>query len=1258
MSFVLPKKPSDVTWTDDQWKAIYQKGEDILVGAAAGSGKTAVLIERIIEKILDSDHPIEVDRILVVTFTDAAAREMRNRLSEAIERALIKNPTSKHLRRQLGLLGSGNISTIHSFCLKVIGEYHYKLDIDPSFRIGDTTELALIKDEVLEQLLEGEYAKKENEDFFALVNAYTSDRDDDFLKNMIDKMYQFAVTNPNPEQFLQLVLNGYVVTAESTLTDYLPTQYAIDEVSRRAVQAVQALQSALRICDEPGGPEVYKEKFEELKQGFLNLQKATQNRNWSEIAYAYEQIEFGRLPAASKKKFNEDLIEAAKQFYSIAKDKVYKNVLTVFFMRTEANHLEDIRKLQPFVAEMVRLVRLFMEQYQAEKRKQCLVDFHDIEHFCLQILQQWNPETKSFERTDVAKKYADFFEEILVDEYQDTNMVQEAIVKGVSKTNEGSGNMFMVGDVKQSIYRFRLAEPQLFLNKYEQFSYDGNQYGRKIDLSRNFRSRHEVLGVTNYLFQRLMDTDLGDVQYDNNAALHVGATYPSNEQMSAELWVIDESIGEESAYIAEESETDSETVDMEEGTEESFEDLTRYRLEARLIVDRIQNLREENCMVYDAKKKTSRPFQYRDVVILVRAMTGVPEMMEEFRKAGIGVYGEISKGYFDAVEVQVALSLLKIIDNPLQDIPFVAVLRSPLVHVSEEVLTKIRLSNQRGYFYEACQIFVNNPSENVSLQVVEELRVFLERLEHFRTEARRMSLPELIYYLYEQTGYFDFVGGLTGGKQRQANLQALYDRAKNFESTSLQGLFRFLRFIERMKKRGDDMGEARALGEQEDVVRIMSIHKSKGLEFPIVFLCNLSKQFNLRDLTSPYLLSQEAGLGLMYRDGVERIMYDTFLQIAMKQNLRMNQLSEELRVLYVALTRAKEKLIMIGSVRDLEKAQKKWMIADTWMDKVGVLPVYMRSDARNYLDWIMLALYGNFPFANGFRWQHGEIDLTLYLTKAQNLQNEEQNLEEASTDILQRIKNRESLNLPAISAEVQERFSYIYPFEGLTKIPSHTSATEMKRKQLEQKEEVYEQITGIKRPTFTIQEEDFAPPKFIQQQALNAAQIGTATHFVMQTLDFSRPLDEADIRLQMEEMLQKEMLTKQQVKAIDTASIAKFFAGDLGQTLRVSKVVYRELPFIFGIPIEEVYPNLSHQNEKLYVKGIIDCLFQTKEGWVILDFKTDHLAGKTFAQMEQKFRKRYEKQIEIYTRATEELIHQPVWKKYLYFLDANQMMEM
>lgn len=1251
MTFILPSKPSDVSWTDAQWQAIYQKGEDILVGAAAGSGKTAVLIERIIQKILDPDNPIEVDRILVVTFTDAAAREMRNRLSEAIEKALVQNPSSQHLRRQLGLLGSGNISTIHSFCLKVIGEYYYHLDIDPAFRIGDQTELALMKEEVLDQFLEEEYAKKENPAFFSLVDAYTTDRDskDDFLKEMIDKVYQFAVTNPNPEQFLQLIQEGYRVTDQSSLTDYVPTQYAIDEVSRRSMQAVQALQAAVRVCNESGGPIVYQEKFEELRQLFIQLQKATEIGDWTVIAHAYEQIEFGRLPAASKKLYSEELIEKSKQFYNIAKEKVYQKSLSVFFTRNEAQHLDDLKKLCPYVEEIIRLVRLFMVKFQAEKRKQGLVDFHDIEHFCLQILQQWNSDTQTYERTDVARKYADFFEEVLVDEYQDTNLVQEAIVKGVSKTDDGAGNMFMVGDVKQSIYRFRLAEPQLFLDKYQQFSYDGNAYGRKIDLSRNFRSRSEVLGITNYLFQRLMDLTLGDVSYDQNAALYVGAAYPENPKMSSELWVINEGNSSRDAEIDEIS---------EEEEVESFEDLTRYRLEARLVVERIQQLQAENFMVYDVKKGKERPFQYRDVVILVRAMTGVPEMMEELRKAGIGVYGEISKGYFDAIEVQVILSLLKIIDNPLQDIPFAAVLRSPMVQVSEEVLTQIRLANRRGYFYEACQDFVKNPPQNVSEEVVTQLQLFLEKLDVFRTEARRRSLPELIYYLYLETGYFDFVGGLTAGKQRQANLQALYDRAKNFEKTNLQGLFRFLHFVERMKKRGDDMGEARALGEQEDVVRIMSIHKSKGLEFPIVFLCNLSKQFNLRDLHHQYLLSQEGGLGLVYRDGVERITYDTFMQLAMKQKLRMDQLSEELRVLYVALTRAKEKLIMIGTVKDLDKEKKKWEIADTWLDKAGVLPVYMRSDAKNYLDWIMFAVYGNFPFSTDFRWQKNEIDLTLHLIEAQRLQKDEISKEIESAHILSKIKRREALNIYPISEDVRTRLTFSYPFEALTKIPSHTSATEIKRKQLEQESDVYEQVTGMKRPSFQKRESDFLPPRFIQQKDLDAAQIGTATHFVMQSLDLSRSLDQSDISKQMDEMLQREMLTVKELNAIDIESIARFLASELGRSLCASRNVYRELPFIFGIPIEELYPELHHQEDKLYIKGIIDCLFETEDGWIILDFKTDHLAGKTFKQMEQTFRKRYEKQIEIYTRATEEIIKQPVSHKYLYFLAAGEYLKL
>ena len=1218
----LPIKPKDATWTDDQWKAIYKTGENILVGAAAGSGKTAVLIERIIQKILDPNHPVEVDKILVVTFTDAAAREMRNRLSEAIEKALIKNPTSKHLRRQLGLLGSGNISTIHSFCLKVIGEYHYKIDMDPAFRIGDPTELELLKDEVLEEMLEKEYAKEDNVAFFDLVNAYTSDRDDDFLKRMIDQVYRFAVTNPSPKQFLDEVLAGYVVTPSSQLSDYFPTVFAMDAVRRYCEQAIYALQMALRFCDEPGGPDVYKEKFEEVRQMFIHVEVALQTKKWAQIEQAFEEIEFGRLPAASKKKYQESLIESAKQFYGIAKDKAYQ-ALKPFFTKKEIDHLEDLKRLYPYVAEIVRLVYVFMNAYQSAKREEGIVDFNDIEHFCLEILQEWDEETKSFRPSEVGQTYAGFFEEVFVDEYQDTNRVQEAIVSAVSKKEKG--NMFMVGDVKQSIYRFRLAEPELFLEKYANFSYEGDGNGLKIDLSRNFRSRKEVLGITNFLFQRLMDASLGDVTYDDKAALYVGASYPESTDMSSELWIIDES--------KEEGSPSFEEAEQETAQEESLEELTRYRLEARLVIQRIQQLQAENFMVYDAKRKVHRPFQYRDVVILVRAMTGVPEMMEEMRKAGIGVYGEISQGYFDAIEVQVMLSLLKIIDNPLQDIPFVSVLRSPIVNLSEDVLTEIRLSNKRSSFYEACDAFVKNPSERVTEEIVMRVQSFLEKLEQFRTDARQMALPAFIAKLFEETGYFDFVGGLPAGKQRQANLQALYDRAKSFEKTSLQGLFRFLNFMNRMRKRGDDMGEARALGEQEDVVRIMSIHKSKGLEFPIVFLCQLSKGFNLRDLYGAYLLSQKAGLGLMYRDGKERIAYDTFMQLAIKQQLRMDQLSEELRVLYVALTRPKEKLIMIGTVKNLEKAKQKWQLAETWVDASGVLPIYMRSDAKSYLDWIMLALYGNFPFVHQSHWQNGEIDLTLYLMAQKQLQIHEADMENESYAIFEKIQKQLPLNLTVPSEEIRERLNYIYPYEDLTKIVSHTSATEIKRKQLENEENEYIQITGLKSSRNKITEEDFSPPSFICKQEFTAMQIGTLTHFVLQTLDLHASLDARNIKQQMDQMVGKEMLTKEEANAVHIQSIENFFCHPIGKSLCTAKKVYRELPFIFGIPIEEVYPNLSHKKEKLYVKGIIDCLFETEEGWMILDFKTDHFAGKTFAEMAPVFQKRYEKQIDIYMMA-------------------------
>ena len=539
MERIIPTKPVDAIWTEPQWRAIYETGEDILVGAAAGSGKTAVLIELIIQKIINPTHPIEIDKILVVTFTDAAAREMRNRLSVAIEKELIQNPNSAHLRRQIGLLSSGNISTIHAFCLKVIGEYHYKIDMDPAFRIGDSTEMELLKDEVLEELLEKQYAKENNEAFFQLVDAYTSDRNDVSLKEMIGTMYRFAITNPHPDQYLEQILAGYHVNAKSRLSDYIPTVYVLAAISRYSDQAVQALQAAMRFCDVPGGPDVYIPHFVKQRQMFADLSEAVQRGNWSKVEQAFAAITFERLPAASKKKYDETMISQAKKFYAIVKDKVYKN-LCRFFTKKESEHLADIRRLYPMVKELVRLTRLFMVAFQEEKRKGGLVDFHDIEHFCLQILLEWDEKTKSFSPSEVGSYYAQFFEEVFVDEYQDTNRVQEAIVQAVSRSKESGGNLFMVGDVKQSIYRFRLAEPDLFLEKYASFSYEKKGSGLKIDLSQNFRSRKEVLGITNFLFGRLMDAALGNVVYDETARLYLGADYPDCSDMSTELWLIDQ----------------------------------------------------------------------------------------------------------------------------------------------------------------------------------------------------------------------------------------------------------------------------------------------------------------------------------------------------------------------------------------------------------------------------------------------------------------------------------------------------------------------------------------------------------------------------------------------------------------------------------------------------------------------------------------------------------------------------------------------
>lgn len=1223
-------KPKNSTWTDDQWKAIVSSGRDILVAAAAGSGKTAVLVERIIRKITAEENPIDVDRLLVVTFTNASAAEMKHRIGEALEKKLAENPGSLHLRRQLSLLNRASISTLHSFCLQVVRKYYYMIDVDPAFRIADQTEGELLGDEVLDELFEEEYQKGDPA-FFELVDRYTTDRHDLDLQYLIKRVYEFSRSHPDPEAWLEKFMDLYDADPGAKIESLSFYSYIREDITLVLNSVREKLTRALELTKRPGGPAPRAENFlDDLAQ----IDKLLEHQD--DFAALYElvpAVSFQRAKPCKGDDFDPSLIDEATDLRNSAKKQLEK-LKGDYFTRTPEQHLASLKEMKPVIRTLVQLVAEFGRRYRAAKKEKAIVDFSDLEHDCLAILTKKN-EGGTAEPSEAAAYYRHLFHEVLVDEYQDTNLVQEAILKLVAK-EEHEGNLFMVGDVKQSIYRFRLAEPLLFLSKYKRFTDDGSGAGQKIDLNKNFRSRSDILDSTNFLFKQLMGEKVGEVAYDEQAELKLGASYPPNESTKTEVLIIE---------------------NREDAADEEAEELETVQLEARAVAGRIRELISGKFQVYDGKTKTTRNIQYRDIVILLRSMPWAPQFMDEFKQQGIPVYANLSTGYFEATEVAVTLSLLKVIDNAYQDIPLASVLRSPIVGLDENELSLIRIRDKKAPFYEALKAYMASADKDDPLY--EKLARFDGFLKKWRAYAKNHSVAELIWEVYRDTKYIDYVGGMPGGKQRQANLRALYDRARSYESTSFRGLFRFLRFIERMQERGDDLGTARALSEQEDVVRLMTIHSSKGLEFPVVFTAGLGRNFNMMDLNKSYLLDKELGFGTKFIHPKWRISYPTLPLVAMKKKMRRELLSEELRVLYVALTRAKEKLFLVGTAKDKDKLLAKWRTSASHAE--WLLPDFERFQAKSYLDFIGPALMrhrdmadGDLNLPNDDIRQH-QSRFTISWISAGELQAEGRaQTEEEKHERLSLVKK----GLPIDGSfdyekEVRERLTWSYPFRDASQVRTKQSVSEIKRQK--EYEDEYGDRSLVRPANETLL---FRRPSFMMAKGLTAAERGTAMHTVMQHLPLTRVPEKDELGRMLDRLIEKELLTEEQRAAIEEDDILAFFDTDIGGKMLSARRVEREVPFNMTLPAREVYPGLKTADEPVLIQGIIDCLFETDDGFYLLDYKTDRIHGKFqngFEGAEPILRKRYATQINLYARAVETMLKTPLRGKALYFFDGGHV---
>ncbi|NLK20839.1 MAG: helicase-exonuclease AddAB subunit AddA [Epulopiscium sp.] len=1235
-------------WTKQQQDAIDTRGCDLLVAAAAGSGKTAVLVERIIKIITNTKNPVDIDKLLVVTFTNAAAAEMRERLGETISKRLEEEPNNTHLQKQLTLLNRASISTIHSFCLEVIKSNFHILDLDPSFRIADEAEIILLKTDIMEELFEDLY-EKGDEGFYSLVESYGGQKEDTRLQEMILNIHRFIQSNPWPNVWVRESIELFNPTRANDFNATVWAEIIKEQIKLTAEGLLEISKQAHEICLEPDGPEKY---IDAIKDDINVLERLISLcREDIDILYTYiSRISFSSLGRCSKDT-DISLKEEASNLRNLVKDGIREDIQDKIFSKSPKEMLEDIHRVYPVMKILGEVIEEFANRFQDVKREKAIIDFNDIEHYCLKILLDEKSNAREVIPSLVAFELQKKYEEILIDEYQDSNLVQETILEVISRKNNPNfkSNRFMVGDVKQSIYRFRLAKPDLFIDKYNSFSIEEKKKEFRIDLFQNFRSRENILYGVNFLFRQIMTPNLGEIEYDEKASLNPGAKYPDGGNLELggpiELHMIEiDGIQEE--------------FEKNEGIQEELEDISRIELEARVIAQRIKKLTDENepLWVYDKKAGTYRKVDYKDIVILLRTTSNWSNVfMEELTKEGIPAYADASTGYFNTIEIKTVLSLLQIIDNPRQDIPLITVLRSPIVSLSCDELVEIKTSFPQGDYYESMKKYIAGSMDSTELS--NKLNQFLNNLKKWRREAAHIPINELLWMLYTQTNYYNYLGAMPGGMQRQANLRILRDRAAGYETTSFKGLFNFIRFIEKIQMNKSDMGAAKIVGENENIVRIMSIHKSKGLEFPVVFVSGLGKQFNLKDLSESILLHQDLGLGPDYIDHERRISFNTAAKIAIRRRMMVETLSEEMRILYVALTRAKEKLILTGTVKNIENNARRWLrIVNNEDEKISP---YILTQSKTFLDWIGLGLvrhrdgkpirdlgnclkpptevlYEDTSKWNIFSWSKSDISLR-----------EEGKVKEKE-NILGELLNWDTQKIYSSSKEeIYNKLSWSYSHGEAAAIPVKVSISEIKRH--------YEQSITDEESTPFLGEVSLKRPRFIEEaKGFTSAEKGTIIHFVMKNLDIKSINDTKDIENQLLSMETRGLLTREEKNTIFIPSLLRFYKSELARRITDSSKVKKEVPFILSINANEIYKDLISE-EEIFIQGIIDCYFEEEDGIVLVDYKTDFIQDKINPQIEiEKIMKKYEIQMNLYKRAIEEITGKEVKERCLYLFNISK----
>ena len=1207
-----------MAWTNEQQAAIDSRGQTLLLSAAAGSGKTAVLVDRLLRRLLDKEYPIDITELLVVTFTKAAAAEMRDRIGTALMKALSETKDPR-VERQLALLPSAQISTLHAFCQHVIRKYFYTIDLDPAFSIAGEEELNLLRRQVLEDVFLSYYEDDEKASIlYPLADMFGSDRGDDILMDTVSRMYTYARSLAWPEHWLKEAARAYDVAPDAVIDDMVwagPIKDAVRRILEEDAHLYDGVLYHLR----------QREAFAPACDTFVAeqaaLRQAAQARSWNDLSRFVRAIDFPRLKSLRKLSDDDKAVwERCKKVRDDVKKDVIKTLQSVYFSATPEEWLDGMRAMKPVMDGLVTLTLDFAKAYGAAKKEKGWIDFSDLEHFCLQILLAPDASPEHPVPSAAAEELRSQYEEVFIDEYQDTNGVQELITRLVS----GEDNRFMVGDIKQSIYRFRLADPTLFLEKYQSFSRDEKAVQHCIDLGRNFRSVPVVLDAVNAVFSRAMTAEAAGMDYGEREKLYAGRQAPDDER-----------------WIGGPVEVD---IVPTPSDEEDDDGSTAFEKECRFIAGRIGELLASGRMAA-RKDGTLEPLSYRHIVVLLRSMAGKADVLiQALQEGGIPSYAEQSGGYFAAVEVQVMLALLRCIDNPEQDLAMAAVLRSPLVGLDETALAGVRLAGD-GTLWQNLPAFVASLPDGVDEK--EDLQQFMAAFDSWRTYSRRHGVAELLQRLYDDTAYVDFVGAMPGGDVRQANLKALYDRARQYEEAGFRGLFRYLQLMDKMKEDGLDLAPAKVVSEKEDVVRIMSIHKSKGLEFPVVFVADMGKAFNRRDTQDQILFHNRLGIGLKQYDPEWRISYPTLIWSGIAAQLRWEGTAEEERILYVAMTRARDQLILTGHSSHIDRDWQRWTS--------HLNP----AQAKSYFDWVMpaaLAPFGAKADADyarpGAAWQDAVWQVRIAKAVPAGT------VEEGAYDGEPRLEalRRGDLTGTPVPSWLDEQLSWQYAYPQAVRTAAKFSVSEVKRRYQELHSDELQDEAALSVPAAAVippapgEDDAFAalPPWLAgEEAAVSGAQRGTALHKALQYITPAADQTTATLRREIDAFVRQGLLSREEAKLVYVPVLAAFCQSDIGRRMAESPELHREYPFTVLLAGGDPLPE-TETGEQILIQGVIDCLFREDDAWILVDYKSDRL------ETADAFRRRYAVQLALYKRAVEQITHRPVEETYIYSLHLQQ----